>query len=153
MHVIFAFLIEEPLPWLMSSFSSYFLSPCPAEEGSDGAAEWVPGSSVPVLQRFIIFTEVFLSEFFLPSYNKIFLSVWALKDQIFLFGLTFLRLQVFKMLGKQKITYTITREEQWLPTAVLADFFPSLTQSTCFNSALPQISHAPFLSGRKGDNS
>lgn len=37
--------------------------------------------------------------------------------------------------------------------AFLADLLLSLTQSTCFNSGLPQISHAPFPSGRKGDNS
>lgn len=37
--------------------------------------------------------------------------------------------------------------------AFLADLFLSLTQSTYFNSGLPQISHAPFPSGRKGDNS
>lgn len=38
MHTI---LLCRPLPW--PSFSSYFLSPYPAEEGSDRVAGWAPG--------------------------------------------------------------------------------------------------------------
>lgn len=75
------------------------------------------------------------------------------KDQIFLFGFTFVHLQVFKMEGITENNLHNHQGRTMTPTAFLPDLFLSLTQSTCFNSGLPQISHAPFPSGRKGDNS
>lgn len=150
--MIFAFLIELPLTWPISSFLSYFLPPLSCW-GREWCSCWV---SVRHLRPFS--SEVHYPHWsiscrnFLPSCNNVFLSLWAPRIRHFCLDL---HLYIFKDLewkGRQKITYTITREEQWHPQLFWQTCF-SLTQSTCFNSGLPQINHAPFLSGRKGDNS